>query len=268
MQNSAVVVLVLRSPLPASAGCRVVARGLRDRAGNPLDTLHAAAAFTATAEEDTTRPGLNVTGLPDSSRGVDIGVLLNLRADRMVDRSIAIGGIVLRDSTGRAVPANLLSRGPAEFFLRPVYPLQSHAWYLLAVRLDSLAGPDGRRGPDSTLRIHFQTIDVRETGAVDGRVVDQKGAGARGRILVSATRRDQTPPQSWTTAASPSGEFRFDRLPAGLYGIDAFRDADSSSSFTPGRPYPFGPSERFVVYPDTLRVRARWGIEGLVLTLP
>jgi hypothetical protein len=268
MRNAAVVVLVMDTPPAPSGGCRVSARDLRDLAGNPLDTLHASAAFAASTQEDTTMPGLTVPDLPDSARGVDIDIVFNLRADRFVERKPALGGFVLRDSTGRVVPVDLIPRSPAEFFLRPRHPLQSLAWYLLAVRLDSLIGPDGRHGPDSTLRIHFQTLDVRESGAVEGRIVDRQEKAGRGRVLVSAARKDLVPTKSWTIAAAPSGEFRFDRLPAGLYGIDAFRDADSSSSFTPGRPFPFAPSERFVVYPDTLRLRARWGIEGLVLTLP
>ena len=61
------------------------------------------------------------------------------------------------------------------------------------------------------------------------------------------------------------GAFVLDRLVEGKYVLSAFRDADSSGTYTYGLPYPFAPSERFVVYPDTVKVRARWDVEGVAI---
>ena len=63
------------------------------------------------------------------------------------------------------------------------------------------------------------------------------------------------------------GKFLVDHLPEGKYTMSAFVDADSSGSYTFGKPFPYHVSERFTIYPDTLKVRARWGVEGVVLTL-
>jgi len=63
------------------------------------------------------------------------------------------------------------------------------------------------------------------------------------------------------------GTFTLERLPEGRYLLAAFRDRDSSGAFDAGQPFPFAPAERFVEVPDTLKIRARWGIEGVPVRL-
>jgi hypothetical protein len=64
------------------------------------------------------------------------------------------------------------------------------------------------------------------------------------------------------------GGFKIDRLVEGKYLLDAFRDADRPGHYSPGLPYPFVTSERFTVAPDTIKVRARWSVEGAWLKFP
>jgi hypothetical protein len=59
-----------------------------------------------------------------------------------------------------------------------------------------------------------------------------------------------------------------DRLPEGRYGIQAFEDLDGNGKYRSGLPYPFLPSARFAVYPDTVKVRARWSVEGVQIKFP
>jgi uncharacterized protein (DUF2141 family) len=54
----------------------------------------------------------------------------------------------------------------------------------------------------------------------------------------------------------------------GKYTIQAYRDEDGNGEYSPGLPHPFRPSERFAVYPDTVKVRARWSMEGVILKFP
>jgi len=67
----------------------------------------------------------------------------------------------------------------------------------------------------------------------------------------------------------PKGSvFGFRELMEGKYRIDGFRDEDGNGAYSPGVPYPFKPAERFGAYQDTVKVRARWGIEGVILKIP
>ena len=65
----------------------------------------------------------------------------------------------------------------------------------------------------------------------------------------------------------PGFTFLFDRLPEGRYRLDAFADVDSSGSYRYGLPHPFSPSAPFGVSRDTVKVRARWGVQGAAIEL-
>ena len=47
-----------------------------------------------------------------------------------------------------------------------------------------------------------------------------------------------------------------------------FGRARQVPTLSPGRPYPFLPSEPFTVGSDTVKVRARWTVEGVSLRFP
>jgi hypothetical protein len=79
---------------------------------------------------------------------------------------------------------------------------------------------------------------------------------------------DLTPPRSVVHRLPKPGAFSIERLPEGKYTLQSFRDQDGNGVFSPGRPYPFTPSERFAVFPDTVKVRARWAIEGVTIQYP
>ncbi|HMD13183.1 MAG TPA: hypothetical protein VKI62_01015, partial [Bacteroidota bacterium] len=136
----------------------------------------------------------------------------------------------------------------------------------LRVVLDSLRDYSGNHFSDSTLLIRFQTIDEKILSSIHGRVTDD-GAGAKGTIVVIATNIAEKKMKPRTAVLPSPGNFVMDGLREGQYTFFAFRDADTNGVYSCGRPYPFVPSERFIVYPDTLKLRARWPLEGLTIRL-
>jgi hypothetical protein len=129
--------------------------------------------------------------------------------------------------------------------------------------MDSVRDYLGNTWKDSTWSVRFQSLDLRTTGVVEGVVFDNEPD--RGRIYLTAIRIDVSLPHEKTIELSKPGSFTFGQLSEGRYTFRAFRDADSSGSYSFGRPFPFIPSERFVGSSDTIKVRARWGVEGVVL---
>jgi hypothetical protein len=142
-------------------------------------------------------------------------------------------------------------------------PLLSKVWYTLRVRMDSIRSLNGLRYRDSTYRLRFQTLDLRTTGTISGQVID--AANGAGAIVLTASSIDLTPQRSSTVTLPVPGPFQLEQLVEGKYVVNGFRDSDGSGKYSYGTPSPFVPSERFAVYPDTIRVRARWGVEGLTL---
>jgi hypothetical protein len=131
--------------------------------------------------------------------------------------------------------------------------------------MDSVRDLFGNGYRDSTRILRFETMDLRATGVVEGTVIDErKGDGA---IYLVASSIDRPSGIKKTVLLPGPGRFTIDRLPEGSYTLSAFRDADSSGGYSYGLPYPFKVSERFVVGEDTLRVRARWNVEGVLVKL-
>ncbi len=64
-----------------------------------------------------------------------------------------------------------------------------------------------------------------------------------------------------------AGKFQIPRIGEGSYTLSAFRDDDNNGKYSYGKPFPFQPSELFAFYPDTVKVRARWPVEGIVIRL-
>jgi hypothetical protein len=264
-RTPAVVGVLTTVPLDSSRGYRFEARGIFDRAGNPLDSSHAALVFTGSNTPDTVRPVLTFRSLSDSARGFPPDESLEADFSEPVEHGPLAAAVILRDSADRQVPLVRRWLDSADLLLEPEQPLMSNAWYLLSVVLDSVRDLHGNGYRDSSAVLHFQTLDLRTTGVLEGTVVDDRGKAGRGPIHVRAASVDLIPPKMRTVVLPRPGDFTLDQLIEGKYRLSGFRDADSSGSYSYGRPFPFVPSERFTVYPDTVKVRARWSVEGILL---
>lgn len=258
--------MVTATALDSGAVYRCTARKIFDRAGNPIDTANSSLVFEGVANPDTIRPGLLVRGIADSAKGIPLDEVFAIDFSEPVLHPPLDSTIVLLDSSGTIVPSTLHWTSAANLDLTPASLLQSKAWYQIRVPLDSVRDYAGNTLKDSTMALRFQSLDLRTTGTIEGVVADQQEEG-RGPIYITASSVDITPPKERRIRLSEPGSFTIDRIPEGRYTLEGFRDADSSGSYSFGKPFPFVPSERFVVSADTIKVRARWGAEGVTLKL-
>jgi len=74
--------------------------------------------------------------------------------------------------------------------------------------------------------------------------------------------------EMYQTTVDPQRDYQLKRLPGGSYRIQAYYDADSSGTYTPGRPLPFVPSEKFIIFQDSISVRIRWETSAVNLKFP
>jgi hypothetical protein len=72
---------------------------------------------------------------------------------------------------------------------------------------------------------------------------------------------------TYTAVADATGIFTLRNLPEGKYILHTFRDREGYRKYSYGKPFPFHPSARFGVYPDTVKLRARWPLEGMVIRI-
>ena len=252
------------APLDSPAVYRITVRGVADIAGNLIDSSARGETFEGTLAPDTLRPSISVWNMKDSVRAVPLDSAIEVRFnDPVIPFALRGTAAGLTDSAGRPVPAGLAWTGPASFALIPRGPLRSNAWYTLRVAMDSVRSLTGRTYRDSTFRFRFQTVDLRGTGSIAGVVRDPKNG--KGEIVLTASSINLVPPRSSTVRLGSPGPFALEELPEGKYTISAFRDSAGKGVYAFGRPAPFHPSDRFTVYPATIRVRARWGVEGVLV---
>jgi len=264
--NPSSLLAVTAVPLDSPAAYRVSVRGAFDRAGNALDTLHAEETVEGTLAPDTLRPAIGVTEIADSARGVSPEAILDVRfSDAVVPFSLE-GGVTLADTARAAVPARSAWTGPASFTVVPGRPLAPDMWYTLRVVMDSVRSLTGRGYRDSVFTRRFQTLDLRTTGSITGRVEDARGA--RLGVVLTVAGIDAGPPRVRTVMLQSPGPFQVGELAEGKYALSAFLDSGGKGTFDYGRLAPFRAADRFAVYADTIRVRARWSVEGLVLRIP
>ena len=111
----------------------------------------------------------------------------------------------------------------------------------------------------------FLTEPGNEYGVITGTV---QASDAWDNNLIRVEASDESSKQSYDVTASANGTFTLRRIPAGQYTLKSFYDSDSSGTYSFGRPSPFVPSEYFVIFQDSVTVRARWESSGYTLTYP
>jgi hypothetical protein len=258
--NAAMLMVPLEAEKDSGAVLRLRIRGLADRAGNPLDSSTASAIITMGGVRDTAAPSWVIVGVKDSLRGYPLDRPLHFTFSKPVDRDAAMAGIGVVDSARRPVEYFPRWSGPADVDLVFSHPLMSRHWYEIRITLDSLRDVRGNARRDSTTRLRIQTFDLKSAGTIEGWVRDS--AGGTGAFTVLA-RSVGTPDVLERRVHLPQpGLYQITDLPEGLYTIWGYRDVDSSGSYSFGLPYPYRRSEPFTVLAETVKVRARWGVEG------
>ncbi len=141
--------------------------------------------------------------------------------------------------------------------------LESDTWYELRFRLNSLASFDGLSAPDSTVRLHFKTIDTRSRGSLEGILVDSVEPNSP-HLIRLRTKAGAEIEQK----LSKAGTFRFDNLPEGEYFVDAYCDSNSDGRYTSGSAFPYRFAERISLERPSVIVKARWQIQDIRVVLP
>ncbi|MBF8248557.1 MAG: hypothetical protein HW374_1357 [Bacteroidetes bacterium] len=261
--DSMLATVVMATPLDSGKAYTLSVEKLMDVAGNEIDSANASYVFTGVGLRDTLKPKLEFVGLRDSIREIPLEQALELRFSEPVKQAPITTAITLLDSVKNKLPVDLKWITASSVFILPEKPLNSKAWYSVRVVMDSVQDFSGNTYKDSIGVMRFQSMDLKTTGTIEGFVVDPDTGKNLGEIFVTVTRVFSQSPMEKTHRLGKPDKFKFEQLPEGRYTLKAFRDKDSTHTFSYGRPFPFQQAERFAVYPDTMKVRARWGVEGV-----
>jgi len=237
----------------------VRALGLRDLWDLPLDRRAASVEFTGNGAPDTTRPRVRRLSPADSARAVALNTPVEVMFTEAMDTSATKMAIAVEDTAGQAIPGHPSWPSPQVLRFTPEDGWPSRTVVRVALDLRRCLDLSGNRAADSVAYSMFTTLSRDTLSAISGRVIDMQ-PGARGAIHLRARQPGRK--VEYSAVLADTGRYEFNDILPGVYLLDAFRDSDGNGRYSWGSAIPFQPAERFVVYPDSVLVRARWPNEG------
>lgn len=260
----AIDIHIVTSMQESSQVYRVQLSEMYDSEGNYLRQAAEGNLFVCYGTKDTSKPYVQIT-----SSGGDIRTLLPKDSlvclfTEPVLRSHFERGLNLLDSAKQSVPGTFRWQNSMLATFVPTSPLALGMSYQLSIPLDSVVDVSGNCYADSVLTLQLSTVSAASLGSIEGIVEDEANV-VDGKIVVLLQPIGKEKTGFYSTTLDQPGKFFFGMVPEGKYTISAFSDRDGDGVYTYGKPFPFQPSERFLLYPDTLKVRARWPLEGVSL---
>lgn len=261
------MLMLVTDPTQESREYRLTVKRIRDVAGNEIHPLANSVTFSGSGQPDTARPTISSFSIPDSTRGVELQPKLLVTFSDVMERSSVEQAITMQDSSGSSVPLLLRQLNDAAWELHLLQNLRSLAWYVVVVDMVKVKNARGVAGMGSKRTFRFQTLDAELLSSIEGRVIDRRSADTSGTVILIAESVGAVAQRTYTVQLSSGNAFALRNLVEGQYLLRAFRDRNGSGVYDAGRPVPFIPAERFAVYPDTLKLRARWPLEGVNIEL-
>ncbi len=260
-------IIAITAPQREGMGYKVTLDSIWDRSGLRISSSVRTATFTGNGKPDTLRPYLSWSSLSDSARGVLPQPTVLLSFSNAIEERLVNDSLRFTDSLGAAVPHQVRWIDGATVDVSPTQMLTPNMRYSITLPADALRTKTGIPANSSFTRTFF-TAPASSLSSLSGLVQEQRKDGQVGRFIVEATRIEPVPPLTFTTAASETGAFRVADIPEGRYVLRAYRTSGKSTHYAYGTAVPFHPAAPFAVLSDTIRVRARWPVEGITITIP
>jgi hypothetical protein len=257
--------IVTVSPLDPGGAYLLTVRGAIDSAGVPIDTANASLLFGGNGDPDTLSPKLSFLSFADTVMGYPLSRPIAIGFSEPVLPEPFERGLRLAGPDEEPVPLTVRWLSPVHATAEFASPMKPATSYMVSIVPDSVRDLSGNAVRDSVIEKRFATFNPLRSGEVRGRVrctdcPDGKALYVSVRLMAEKSER--------VTRADDDGAFQFEHLAPGKYTLAVFRDDDSSGGYSYGLPYPFTSTEPFVASPDTIRVRARWAVEGILIRFP
>ena len=231
----------------------LVVEGLIDHHGNILD--YEATQFTASDRPDTTAPALIKTLTEYDNNQVDnenawIKFVFNDGFDTTLTKNIQI-----IDSKNNLIPSKVSFIDNGTISVKSKILLDDRSEYKMKINLKNIVDIAGNF-LDSIYTYKFNTINSLQFSGVAGKVSSIQNYEKTYIVVKNIDSKDKL----YKSKVDENFEFNFERVSPGEYLVWSFYDDDSNGVYSYGSIHPFKSSEKFVYYPDTLNLRARWPV--------
>ncbi|MCF8306904.1 MAG: Ig-like domain-containing protein [Ignavibacteriales bacterium] len=161
-------------------------------------------------------------------------------------------------ASGKIIQTEFNMLDDASLELKVLDKLEQRKNYSLSFDPSLLSDLAGNFG-DSLLTYNFITDSEIDYSGLSGAV----RTDVAGKYILKLQYLDEKNKEISTN--TETGQFEFRQLKPGNYFLWAFYDRDNNGQFNYGKVFPFEASEKIVIFPDTIKVRARWPVGDLDL---
>ncbi len=235
-----------------------------DRWGNLLAPQAGEVRFVGSSLPDTLPPHLLGLCPPNGANSVSLDIHVELFFSEPMDQPSVMGGFSLLNAEGDTVLGNFNWPFPNLCQYIPEKPLPGSATYTVRLEGGKVVDLRGNRLSDSTLTSRFSTLNPDTLGSLSGRVT-LSDTTQEGWIFLSCNGvKGRT---SYVRKIGKPGPYTLEGLICGRYILKAWLDRNLNNRWDRGMIFPFSLAEPFTVYPDTVRIRARWETEGVEMVI-
>lgn len=238
-----------------------VKESVKDKTGYGMSLLARNKLFTGSALKDTIPASILFLSVKDSSSKIFSNDSIIVRFSDVVSRAQADSIFrISRYKDSSFVPVSFTWMNPAAVSIKPATPFTINETYSLSIVWNYLTDRAGNVRKDSVTSVQFSIDDPENYGSIEGSFA---GFGNETPVIQAENIVDKKQSKR-KVKTSASGKFVFNRLPEGRYVLKAFDDLNKNFTHDAGKPFPFIGAERFSHYKDTIRVRPRWPVDGVM----
>ena len=255
------MVLAVTPALPANDEVFVEAKSIKDLYGNVFYSDFAS--LILSEKGDTSKPGISSVTPPNGNISTDFAEPnFTFIFNDAFDSTTAKKGITFTDTSGTAVPYLIRFIDNGSFVIRTENKLKTNTDYKIKLDLSKFIDIAGNKF-DSTYIYKFKTINGLDFTGISGKLSGAEIEKKPYLVLENFGKEKN----SYKVPAGNNYNFEFTRILPGKYKLWCFYDANNNGKYDYGKAYPFKPSEKFWVYPDTLNLRARWTQTNLIFNI-
>jgi hypothetical protein len=242
---------------------RLIIPQIKDTTGNIQSEIQSTG-FRAETKTDTTHFEILKILPADSVADVGLGDVITIEFSLPIDTAQMFNNFSLHNMDSTEIRGQWkwkeLSLGefsPETEFL----PERTYFYNFSTIDLKSLWGDTLT---DTTMTKTFFTLKQDEFGSISGNL-EYKGVPTE---IVYVIFRELGDKHNYSTRVQNDLSFSIDWVLAGKYKLGGFVDLDKNGNYSPGSLNPFVYAEPFIIQDDTLRVRKRWELSDLFLSIP
>jgi hypothetical protein len=243
---------------------------ISDRYGNLLRSDERTAGFAGTTDPPEESVRVEYIHPEPNQQNVRLIAPIVLQFSAPVRTERFEQAIQVRDTSDVAVAGTLHWEDDTTLQFHPDREYESAMQYTVAVNLEAFPSAEGLQGEvestgtDSLYTSTFTVVNRDRLGAIEGAVLSERDIGytVRADRVGSDAETDR-----YRITLEGGGPFTIRNVPDVSYRVWAFEDADMSGAYRYGQVFPFEGSAPFAVFPDTVTVRARWTVDGILLDL-